>query len=51
MNKEYYIMYEVEGFPETQKAGPYCAEEIQYQLNDITGFEGVKNVRVESLRK
>lgn len=44
----FYIQYEVEGFPGTQEAGPYSTEEVQYQRDDIAGYEGIKNVRVVS---
>jgi hypothetical protein len=48
----YFVEYEVEGFPGTQKAGPYSETEVYYQMDDIAGYEGVKNVRiVESLKE
>lgn len=43
---QYFIEYEVEGFPGTHRAGPYPAEEVESQRFDIFGYEGVKNVRV-----
>jgi hypothetical protein len=43
---KYFVQYEVEGFPGTQQAGPYSKEDVQYQRNDIAGYEGVKNVKV-----
>lgn len=42
----FYVVYEVEGFEGTHKAGPYPLDDIQYQRNDIAGYEGVKNLRV-----
>lgn len=43
----YYVEYEVKGFEGViQKAGPYPASDVQYQKDDIAGFEGVKNVRI-----
>lgn len=43
----YYVEYEVEGFDGiVQKAGPYSSAEVQYQKDDIAGYEGVKNVRI-----
>lgn len=41
-----FVEYEVEGFPGTQKAGPYTEADIQSQRDDIAGYEGVKNVRI-----
>lgn len=42
----YYVEYEVAGFDGIQKAGPYSASEVQYQKDDIAGFEGVHSVRI-----
>jgi len=42
----YYVRYEVEGFDGEQQAGPYSADEVESQRQDIAGFEGVFNVRV-----
>lgn len=43
----YYVEYEVDGFDGIiQKAGPYSAADVQWQKDDIAGFEGVKNVRI-----
>jgi len=43
----YYVEYEVRGFDGlVQKAGPYSAAEVQYQRDDIAGYEGVYNVKV-----
>ena len=44
--KMLYVEYEVEGFDGIQCAGPYSAEDVKYQRDDIAGFEGVKNVRI-----
>lgn len=44
---KYYVLYEVEGFG-AQQAGPYSKAEVQYQRDDIAGFEGVHNVCVVS---
>ncbi len=46
MSEKYFIEYEVEGFPGKQQAGPYSADEVLWQRDDIIGYEGVKNVRV-----
>lgn len=43
---KYYIQYEVEGFPKTQTAGPYEENEVEYQLADIAGYEGVRDARL-----
>lgn len=42
----FFVEYEVEGFPGTQRSGPYSETEVQSQRDDIAGFEGVKNVRL-----
>ena len=43
----YYVEYEVKGFDGViQKAGPYPANEVQSQKDDIAGYEGVYNVRI-----
>jgi len=42
----FYVEYEVHGFDGIQKAGPYSQADIQYQRDDIAGFEGVCNVRI-----
>lgn len=42
----FFVEYEVEGFDGLQKAGPYDANEIDSQRNDIAGYEGVVNVRI-----
>jgi hypothetical protein len=43
----YYVEYEVTGFDGIiQKAGPYPANEVQSQKDDIAGYEGVYNVRI-----
>jgi hypothetical protein len=42
----FYVEYEVNGFDGIQKAGPYPANEVQYQKDDIAGYEGVFNVRI-----
>lgn len=48
----FFVEYEVEGFEGTQRQGPYPAEEVQSQMDDIAGYEGVKNVRkVEGLEE
>jgi len=41
----FYVKYTVAGFGE-QKAGPYSAEDVQYQLTDIAGYEGVSNAYI-----
>jgi len=38
----YLVLYSIEGFPDEFKAGPYSESEVQYQRDDIAGFEGVK---------
>lgn len=43
---QYYVEYEVTGFDGIKSAGPYPYDEIQYQRDDIAGYEGVKNVRI-----
>lgn len=47
----FYVLYEVEGYPGNQKAGPYSAEDVKYQRDDIAGFEGVTNVRILPLNE
>lgn len=48
----YFVEYEVDGFPGTQRAGPYSADEVQSQMDDIAGYEGVRNVRkIEELKE
>jgi hypothetical protein len=42
----FYVEYEVNGFDGIQKAGPYSQADVQYQRDDIAGFEGVCNVRI-----
>ncbi len=42
----FYVEYEVNGFDGIQKAGPYSQAEVQYQRDDIAGYEGVFNVKV-----
>ena len=42
----FYIVYEVEGFKGTHKAGPYSLDDVQFQRSDIEGYEGVKNLKV-----
>jgi len=44
--KMFYVVYEVNGFDGVQKAGPYSQADVQYQRDDIAGFEGVVNVKV-----
>lgn len=44
----FYIEYVVDGFPGVQKAEPYSKEEVQYQRDDIAGFEGVSCVTIVS---
>lgn len=45
--KMFYVEYEVDGFDGIiQKAGPYSAADVQWQKDDIAGYEGVKNVRI-----
>jgi len=40
-----YIRYFVDGFGE-QMAGPYPPETAQSQLEDIAGYEGVRNAHI-----
>ena len=40
----YYVVYKIEGFEGEKKAGPYTAEEMVYQKQDISGYEGVYDV-------
>lgn len=42
----FYVTYEVIGFDGIQKAGPYLQVDVQYQRDDIAGYEGVVNVKV-----
>ena len=44
----YYVLYEVEGYPGLQKAGPYDYDEVEFQRRDIAGFACVRNVRVQT---
>jgi hypothetical protein len=46
---EYYVVYEVEGFPDVQRAGPYTEGDIVYQRNDIAGYDRVKNVGIDTV--
>ena len=42
----FYVRYEVHGFDGEHEAGPYSKTEIQYQIDDISGYEGVCNIRI-----
>lgn len=42
----FYVVYEINGFDGEHKAGPYSQADVQYQRDDIAGYEGVFNVRV-----
>jgi hypothetical protein len=44
----YFVTYKIEGFEEEKKAGPYTAEEVAYQKNDISSYEGVYDVDIIS---
>lgn len=45
----WYITYDVPALGQIGvKAGPYNADEVEIQKQDITGFEGIVNVRVVS---
>lgn len=44
--KFFMISYEVKGFEGTCQAGPYAEDEVDYHVQDIEGYEGVRNVRV-----
>lgn len=45
-DKMYNIEYEVKGFDGTHCAGPYTKNEVECQLTDIAGYEGVTHVRI-----
>ena len=44
----FYILYDIEGLGNDKQAGPYTQDQIVYHMNDISGFEGVFNVRLVS---
>ncbi len=44
--KMFYVVYEVNGFDGIHKAGPYSQADVQYQRDDIAGYDGVMNVKV-----
>lgn len=46
LKDEYYITYEVNGFPGKHKAGPYPWHLVQSQRQDIEGYGEVNNVEV-----
>lgn len=43
----YRVKYRVSGFEQEFEAGPYSAEEVNLQLFDIAGYEGVFGARIE----
>ena len=38
----FYVKYRVAGYPGEMTAGPYPENDIQYQRDDIAGYEGVE---------
>lgn len=45
----YYITYDVPALKQVGvKSGPYNTDEVEYQMQDIAGFDGVINIRVLS---
>lgn len=36
------VKYRITGYEQEFKAGPYSEAEVQYQRDDIAGFEGVQ---------
>lgn len=45
MKEMYYVVYEVLGL--IRRSGPYCEHEASYHLDDIRGYEGISNARIE----
>ena len=48
---DWFVKYEVVGFPCAQTAGPYTHGEAINHEQDIMGYEGVRNVERYSVKK
>lgn len=42
---KWYVLYKVVGFDGERKAGPYSGDQFQSQVDDISSYAGVYDVR------
>ena len=45
--KKYFIIYDIPVLEHTDiKVGPYSKDDLEFHLIDISGFEGIENIRI-----
>ena len=44
-----YVNYEVKGYPDKFQVGPYTEEEVEIELSDVRGYEGIYNCYITDL--